>query len=169
MDGLEKKTEGQETGGQEIDLDITKKYIDEIESLKKNTVPVIEYQKLQNENKKLFESLKNNIEDESTDSEEQNTSIDDLRKSLFNEDNLDNLEFWKKSLMLRNRLIESGQQDPFLPVGHNVVPTQEDVDAANRVAEGIEQCIKYAKGDPVVFTNELQRITIDNIPVRRIK
>ena len=163
MDELEKKNEDQE-----VDLDITKKYIDEIESLKKNTVPVTEYQKLQNENKKLFESLKNNIEDESTDSP-QNTSIDDLRQWLFNGDNLDNLEFWKKSLLLRIRLIESGKQDPFLPVGHNVVPTQEDVDAANRVAEGIEQCIKYAKGDPVVFTNELQRITIDNIPVRRIK
>lgn len=163
MDELEK------TVDQEVDLDITKKYIDEIESLKKNTVSITEYQKLQNENKKLFESLKNNIEDESTDSPEQNESIDDLRQSLFCGDNLDNLEFWKKSLLLRSRLIESGKQDPFLPVGHNVVPTQEDVDAANRVAEGIEQCIKYAKGDPVVFTNELQRITIDNIPVRRIK
>lgn len=157
------------TEDQIIDLDNTKKYIEEIENLKKNTVSITEYQKLKDENKQLFESLKNNIGDDgSSDSDDQNISIDELRKSLFNEDN-DNLEFWKKSLMLRNRLIEEGQQDPFLPVGHNVVPTQEDVDAANRVAEGIEQCIKYAKGDPVVFTNELQRITIDNIPVRRIK
>ena len=164
MDELEKKNEDQE-----IDLDNTKKYIEEIENLKKNTVSIAEYQKLKDENKQLFESLKNNIGDDgSSDSDDQNIGIDELRKSLFNEDN-DNLEFWKKSLMLRNRLIEEGQQDPFLPIGHNVVPTQEDVDAANRVAEGIEQCIKYAKGDPVVFTNELQRITIDNIPVRRIK
>lgn len=158
-----------ETVDQVVDLDNTKKYIEEIENLKKNTVSITEYQKLKDENKQLFESLKNNIGDDgSSDSDDQNISIDELRKSLFNEDN-DNLEFWKKSLMLRNRLIEEGQQDPFLPIGHNVVPTQEDVDAANRVAEGIEQCIKYAKGDPVVFTNELQRITIDNIPVRRIK
>ena len=162
--GEEVKTEDQV-----VDLDNTKKYIEEIENLKKNTVSIAEYQKLKDENKQLFESLKNNIGDDgSSDSDDQNISIDELRKSLFNEDN-DNLEFWKKSLMLRNRLIEEGQQDPFLPIGHNVVPTQEDVDAANRVAEGIEQCIKYAKGDPVVFTNELQRITIDNIPVRRIK
>ena len=51
-----------------------------------------------------------------------------------------------------------------LPVGHDVVPTDQDVEAANRVAEGIAQCIKYAQGDPVVFTNELQRITVDNMP-----
>ena len=144
--------------------DPTKKYIDALEDLKKNSVSIEDYQKLKKENEDLFEKLKDGSTN-STDEEDPyaKVTVDELRKSIFQGDN-NNLEFWQKSLILRDKLIKEGQNDPFLPVGHDVVPTDQDVEAANRVAEGIAQCIKYAQGDPVVFTNELQRITVDNMP-----
>lgn len=145
--------------------DISKKYLDEIENMKHNTVSKQEYIRLQKENKTLYESIKNG-RDVSTDTSDTKVDVNDLRKDLFTQDNT-NLDFWKKALTLRKTLMDEGNQDPFLPVGHNIVPTDEDIAAANRVAEGVAECIKYADGDPNVFTNELQRITIDTVPIRR--
>jgi hypothetical protein len=154
----------QEQPTEEIE-DISKKYLDEIETLKNNTVSKDRYLQLQKENKTLYESIKNG-EKVSTDTSDQKVDVDALRKELFTQDNT-NLDFWKKALKLRKTLMEEGKQDPFLPVGHNIVPTEEDIAAANRVAEGVNQCIEYAKGDPDIFTNELQRITVDTVPIRR--
>ena len=57
--------------------------------------------------------------------------------------------------------MEEGNPDPFLPAGHNVVATDTDRAAAQKVAEAVKHCIDVAEGDSLVFTNELQRLTAD--------
>lgn len=54
-----------------------------------------------------------------------------------------------------------GKPDPFLPVGNQIAPTDDDIAAAERVAKVLQECVDYADGDSAVFTNELQRRTID--------
>ena len=49
----------------------------------------------------------------------------------------------------------------------NISPTEEDIKCAEKVADVFQQCIDYAKGDPTVFTNELQRRTLNSMPNRR--
>ena len=74
---------------------------------------------------------------------------------------LNNLEWTKNALELREALISEGQPDPFLPIGKQIMPTDEDIQAADKVASVLQECIEYAEGDPSVFTNELQRRMID--------
>lgn len=91
--------------------------------------------------------------------------VDKLRKELFTRNNsLSNLDYCKKALALRKALIDRGERDPFLPYGRKpngdlVLPTESDIEAANRVATVMEECITYVKGDSQLFTNELSRRT----------
>ena len=80
---------------------------------------------------------------------------------MFENEHQSNLEYWENALNLRQALIDSGENDPFLPYGHKIVPTTEDVECANRVAEVVKECIEYANGDSQLFTNELNRRTVD--------
>ena len=91
-----------------------------------------------------------------------------MRKELFNGDaQLTNLEYVTKALELRDQLIAAGKPDPFLPYGEKIAPTNEDVEAANRVAKVLRECVDYADGDSSIFTNELQRVMIDTAPRAR--
>ena len=140
-------------------------YVAAIKELKEKTVSKESYQKLRDENKKLLQSLVNG---EQIQAEVEKPDINELRKELFNEDsNIDNVSFISKALELRTALIESGEPDPFLPVGKRITPTDEDISAANRVATVLQECVDYAQGDSQAFTNELQRRTIDTAPTRR--
>lgn len=138
-------------------------YIETIKKLKETTVSKEEYEKLVADNKKLIETLANGgtIEKE----EPKKVDIKALREKLYSDDvNISNLEFCSTALELRDEIIKQGGGDPFLPVGKQIAPTAEDVQKANQVAEALKSCIDYAEGDSAVFTNELQRITIDAMP-----
>lgn len=138
-------------------------YIETIKKLKETTVSKEEYEKLVADNKKLIETLANGgtIEKE----EPKKVDIKALREKLYSDDvNMSNLEFCSAALELRDEIIKQGGGDPFLPVGKQIAPTAEDVQKANQVAEALKSCIDYAEGDSAVFTNELQRITIDAMP-----
>ena len=78
-----------------------------------------------------------------------------------------NLDYITKAMKLRKALMDKGEKDPFLPSGKNIIPTDEDIKTAERVAEAYQHCIDVADGDPDVFTQELQRITVDAVPTRR--
>lgn len=150
------ETQNNETGNVE---NTTENYIAAIKELKEKTVDRKEYEKVVADNKKLLDSVINGSTTEQTE-EQPKESVEDLRKSIFGGE-LNNLDYAIKTLELRKQLIESGQADPFLPVGHQIAPTDEDVACANKVAEVLQECIDYAEGDAQVFTNELQRRTID--------
>lgn len=145
----------------EVD-DITENYIDTIKKLKENSVDRQEYEKLKTENKKILDSIVNGHGEEKEEAKVVPT-IDELREDLFGpkSEGMSNLDYITKALELRRQLIQKGEPDPFLPVGRRIAPEQSDIEAANRVAQVFQECIEYAEGDNAVFTNELQRRTID--------
>ena len=142
-------------------------YIQAINELKANTVDKAQYEKLKAENKKLLDSLISGQTPEIAKPVEK-PDINELRKRLFNPDNnLSNLEYVDSMLKLRNALIESGERDPFLPIGEKVEVSADTVQKANDVANQLQDCVDMSKGDSGIFTAELQRIMRDNGPIKR--
>lgn len=137
-------------------------YITVINELRANSVSLDKFNKVKDENKRLLDSLVRG-DSISQDILKPKESMDDLRKSLYGTgaDSLSNLDYWTKTLELREQIMESGKEDPFVPQGHNVLATEEDRAAAQRVADVVKHCIDVADGDSLVFTNELQRRTAD--------
>ena len=144
--------------------DNTNDYIEQIKRLKESSVSKDDYDKLKADNKKLIDALANGtqLEGKVEPKIDAVENINNLRKKLFSKGNdLDNLEYCKTAVELRDALIEKGERDPFLPFGHDVVATDSDYESANRVDTVIKECIDYADGDSNIFTNELQRRTVD--------
>ena len=143
-------------------------YIAEIQKLKANTVSLDDYNRLKADNKKLINALATGEGIGSSEPSNPEKNIDELRNKLLkNGSNLNNLDYVQTAVELRDALIAQGQRDPFLPYGEGVLPTAEDVECANRVANVFKECIEYADGDPDIFTSELQRRTIDAGPIKR--
>lgn len=142
-------------------------YIQAINELKEKTVDKEKYIKLQQENKKLLDSIVNGTEIDLGKQTEKKKTIKELRDDYFKADQ-SNLEFVKNTLALRQAIIDSGEPDPFLPIGKKILPSDEDIATATRVANVLQECVDYADGDSAAFTNELQRRTID-IPMPRRK
>ena len=144
--------------------DNTNDYINQIKKLKENSVSKDDYNKLKADNKKLIDALANGtqLEGKVEPKIDAVEKINNLRSKLFSKgSNLNNLEYCKAAVDLRDALIENGDKDPFLPFGHNVVTTESDIETANRVATIMRECIDYADGDSDIFTNEIQRRTVD--------
>lgn len=139
---------------------------DIIAEMRANTVSKDKYNKAMEENRKLMKALANG--ESLTPEEAPNTpDLEELKKALFSEDNgLNNLEYIEKALQLRDAVLEAGGDDPFLPYGPKYVPDDNDISTANRVADVLKQCVEYADGDSMLFTNELQRRTVDTAPPR---
>lgn len=156
-----------EVESQQKKVDDSVDYIEAIKEIKENSVDKSLYEELREKNKQLIKALATGqtLEEE----KKEPVDIKKLRAELYREDSdLSNLEYAKKTLELRDALISKGERDPFLPWGEKIIPTQQDVEAANRVADIMKECIEYADGDNAVFTNELQRRTIDvTLPKRR--
>ena len=130
-------------------------YIAAIEEMKANTVSKEAYNKLRAENKKLLDTLVSGEQLPQT--PEEKPSIQDLRNKLFGEEDLSNYEYIKTALSLRDALIESGERDPFLPVGDKVDITAEQIENAQKVADGLSDMLDFAEGDSGVFSAEYQR------------
>ena len=151
--------------------DNTNDYIEQIKKLKENSVSKDDYDKLRLDNRRLIDALANGtqLEGKVEPKIDAVENINNLRKKLFSKGtNLNNLEYCDTALQLREALIENGNRDPFLPFGHNVIATDSDIETANRVATVMRECIDYADGDSDIFTNELQRRTVDiSIPKKK--
>ena len=140
-------------------------YIDEIQNLRETTVSKDQYEKKCEENRRLIQSLANGTPLPGAEQEPPKPSIEELRKKLANGDQLNNLEYVKTVLALRNSLSEKGEQDPFVPQGANVKPEATDWATAQRVADAFQSCVVYADGDSEICTTELMRITKDSAPI----
>ena len=145
-----------ETGAVE---DMTPDYLAAIKELKENSVDRSKYEDLKAENKKLLDSIVNGQEVK-VEEQKPKKSIEELRNEWMDENN-SNLQYIERTLALREALMAEGKPDPFLPVGSQIMPTEEDIAAANRVATVLKECVEYAQGDSSVFTNELQRRLVD--------
>lgn len=143
-------------------------YITALTQMRENTVPKEKYEKLREENSRLLHSLLNG---ETIEASDQNSipNIDRLRKELYSgEVELTDIEYVSKTLELRDALIEKGERDPMLPVGHNIAPTPGDIEAANRTAKVMRECVEAANGDNSLFLSLLQRETMEvAIPQRK--
>ena len=133
-------------------------YIAAIKELKENSVDRSKYEALRAENKKLLDSIVNGTPVEVK--VEDKKSIEELRAAYLKEDQ-SNLEYITNTLKLREAIIAEGKPDPFLPIGEQIMPTDDDVKTAEKVASVLQECVDYAEGDSAVFTNELQRRLVD--------
>ena len=137
--------------------DNTANYIEAIKEMKENSVSKEAYVKLQQENKQLLNSLVNGQGIEIK--EEEPVDIDGLRQKLFSakKHDMTNLEYVSNALKLREALMEKGEMDPFVPSGKKIHPTDDDFKKADKVATVLQECVDYADGDAMVFTDELKR------------
>ena len=128
--------------------------MEEYQKLKANSVSKEEYERVLARNKQLTQSWANNQMpgQEQVDPD----TIDSLRKDLFSEDRveLNNLQSAQKMLKLREKLIESGQQDPFVSTNKDTA-TAADFETANRVAAGLQKMVDESDGDPEIFNAKL--------------
>ena len=133
-------------------------YIAAIKELKENSVDRSKYEALRAENKKLLDSIVNGTPVEVK--VEDKKSIEELRAAYLKEDQ-SNLEYITNTLKLREAIIAEGKPDPFLPSGEQIMPTDDDIKTAEKVANVLQECVDYVEGDSAVFTNELQRRLVD--------
>ena len=132
-----------------------------LKEARENTVSKEEYDKVVAENKALVSEVINgggNAGNGQQDTPPQEADIEALREKLYGpkSSDLNNLEFWKTTLELRDAVIAKDGIDPFLPHGANIKPTEFDAERAEAVAEVVKQCIEEAEGDSGVFTALLQ-------------
>lgn len=145
-------------------VDESQKYIDEIKELKRNSVTREEYMKLQEENRNLLKSLVEGQVPETTVDETPSRSTEEILKD-FNSDT-SNLDHIKYVMELHNKRLEQGIND-FVPTGHEIQPTDEDIRDAKQVEDFLNDLIATADGNPAVFNNEYQRRVVDPILPRR--
>lgn len=136
--------------------DMTPDYLATIQQLKQNSVDKAKYDALRLENKKLLDAVVNGQTVE-VQSQVQKEDIQTLRNKVFNNPEQTNLEYITNALNLRNRLLEEGYEDPFVPQGTKISATKADYDQANKVATVLQEMVDEADGDPNVFLNEYQR------------
>ena len=148
-------------------VDPEKNYAETIKQLKANSVSKEDYEKLEAQNRQLLDAIVNGgsvPEDKNNKPDKVDVlpSIKELREDLYGgKKHLNNLEYWEKTLALREALMAQGETDPFVPAGKRITAENSDFEAAERVATVVKECIEYAKGDSAIFTSELQRRTID--------
>lgn len=83
-------------------------------------------------------------------------SLEELRNNVQKEDQT-NLEYWENVLALRERTMEETGEDIFVASGHKITPTNEDYEAAERVANGMKDLIDRSLGDPTTFNSLYQK------------
>lgn len=132
-------------------------YIDAINGLKQELAQTAKKNEaLEAEARKLRNQFLNGMPVE-TQAQVQKEDIQTLRNKVFNNPDQTNLEYITNALNLRNRLLEEGYEDPFVPQGTQISATQADYDRANKVANVLQEMVDEADGDSNVFLNEYQR------------
>ena len=134
-----------------------------INELKQNSVSKEKYEQVVAEKNKYLKALIDGNQVAEAQPKEP-VNIDELRNSLFGEE-LNNLDYAKKALELRDAIIEKEGKDIFVGRGSKLTPTTEDYECAQHVADVFQQCIDVAEGDSEIFTRELMRLTDDVAPM----
>lgn len=134
-----------------------------LNGLKNDMVSKEEYDKVLKENQEYAKTVKDLFTGEgSGQSQKQEETVDCSKlKRELSSGNLNNLDYVKTALKLREEVIKQGKEDPFVPQGINIHATAEDSLAAERVADALQYCVDNCEGDSGVFTAMLQSITND--------
>lgn len=134
-------------------------YVAAIQELRDKSVPKEQYAKLKEENAKLLKSLINGEQMEAAAAASTEPTIKELREALYGGEGFQgsDIDFWKKTLDLRDKVIEEEGYDPMVPQGHQASPTPADYAAAEHVATVVREVIEYANGDNALFISELNK------------
>ena len=130
-----------------------------LKEARENSVPKSDYDKVVKEKEALVSDIINGGKAGSGQQEApKEPDIEALKAKLYGpkSSELNNLEYWKTALELRNAVIKKDGVDPFLPHGANIKPTEFDAERAEAVATVVQECIDEAEGDSGVFTALLQ-------------
>lgn len=158
--------------------DTSADYIAAIQQLKATTVSKDDYDALVAERKQLLDSIVNgtaSTQESESNTPDYETIKKECRTKLFSEGSeLSNLEYCKTALELRDAVLQTEGIDIFVGSGHQLTPSQDDYDKAQRVADIMQECIDEAGGNSAIFTAQLQTRTNDAMklptpsrPVRR--
>lgn len=132
----------------------SEEYIKTIQELSKRPTQEA-YAALKKENGQLVHALARGETIPQTASAEEKSSAD-YAKELA-KPGLSNLEYVTLSLKQRDKAIEEGKPDPYMPQGKNFSESQAtDAENAEKAAEFLQQAVDDAAGDPVAFTAILQ-------------
>ena len=138
-------TEDGLTEDQDFDL------LNQVEEMKKNSVPKEEYEKLKEKNKMLMKRI---VEGGGQrDKAEETVDLGKIREELFvkNAEGLSKRDFWEKVLTLRHERLKNEGVDIFLPRGSKTRYTRLDIESANKVDETISQMLEDTKDNPEYF------------------
>ena len=167
--GAPSKEEGkQQPSGKEPEETSNVALAKALKEARENTVSVEEYNKLQEENRKLVSEIINGEGGAGNGQQAtpEKVSIEELRKILYGPQasELSNLDFCKHTLELRDAVIAQEGYDPFLPHGAKIKPTEQDIERADLVAKTIKDCIEKSEGNSEVFTALLQAEITNDTP-----
>lgn len=146
---------------------VTQNYVKELKELKENSVPKSEYDKVVEEHKKVLKEFLNGElhKGGEGDQQSQDPSIQELRDSLYvKQDCKNNLEYFSKTLLLREKVMEQGQIDPMVPIGKDMTPNDSHFATAAKIASEIQSCIDACGGDPEEFNRLLDKKIIGGLP-----
>lgn len=147
---------------------IEEDYIEQIKQLKSKSVPREAFEELEAEHKRLVNELVNGQAVQAI--SEEKPDIAKMRKELFDpEVQYSNVEYWSRTLALRKAVMDEGGMDPFLPYGPNISPTSADEEAAQRVADVVQECLDTADGNNEIFTAALQSRMVEPLMPRKKK
>lgn len=136
-------------------------YIAAIKELKENTVPKSEYEKKVAENRQLLDTLVSGGQISKEEEEEMTKSSDDYAAELVKPHT--NLDYAKIALRQREKAIEEGKGDPFVPRGLNFHEGQaSDAENAEKAAELLQSCVDDCGDDPEAFLALFQSRVRDN-------
>ena len=133
---------------------------EEVLDIKNNYVKKEEYAKVQEDYRKLVNSILEggDLPAQNNPNGEKGVDISKLRKELYDPNKtLSNLEYVEKTLELREAVMKETGKDPFMPTGINGDPFQSDAEKQNaentckKVAEALKDAVEQANGDPETF------------------
>ena len=148
-------------------VDVDHNYLEEIKKLKeKNAEKDKALDKALAENQKLLtEYLDGDIPPAGEKDKPAEPTIEELRDSLYvKKDCKNNLEYVKKTLKLREKVMEQGEIDPFVPIGKDMTPEQRHFDDAERIAKHLQECVDNCEDDPEQFNRLLDKKIINGLP-----
>lgn len=145
--------------------DLTKKYLDIIQDMKKNYVPREKLDKALNENSMLLDTIASGQASNISSTEEPaKRSIEEIANHVFGpgHDKLTDVEVIGDILELREAVKEKYGYDIAIPHGQKYQVDVNDEAAAERVSEGLSHCIDVCDGDNKIFMREAVRLSGGN-------
>lgn len=92
--------------------------------------------------------------------EVQHRSMEEIRKDLINtfadDKECTNLDYCKLVVELDDESRRTTGESVFLPKGHNVTPTVDEYNTADKMNAVLKECIEKADGNPIAFNAELK-------------